>query len=102
MSEAADIVRHISVRGRVQSVGYRAFVEREALMRGVQGWVRNRHDGSVEAVFFGDAEIVQAMIEVCRRGPFVARIDALAQREGSADDCKPRRPGELFSVLATG
>ena len=101
MSEAADIVRHISVRGRVQGVGYRAFVEHEALRRGVEGWARNRRDDSVEAVFAGPRDVVAAMIEACRRGPFAARIDALDQREGSADDLKARRLGELFSVLAT-
>jgi len=101
MSDAAHIVRHISVRGRVQGVGYRAFVECEALKHGVEGWVRNRSDGAVEAVFAGPRDVVAAMIEACRRGPFAARIDVLDQREGRADDLKPRRPGELFSVLAT-
>ena len=43
------------VHGRVQGVGFRAFVEHEALQRGVEGWVRNRRDGSVEAVFAGEA-----------------------------------------------
>ena len=69
--------------------------------RGVEGWVRNRRDGSVEAVFAGDAEMVAAMIETCRRGPLGARVDALHQREGTADDLKLRRPGEVFSVLPT-
>jgi acylphosphatase len=94
-----SVIRHMIVHGRVQGVGFRAFVEGEALARGLQGWVRNRCDGSVEAVFMGEAATVAAMIEACRRGPFGARVDVLHQREGSADELKLRRPGELFSVL---
>jgi acylphosphatase len=87
------------MHGRVQGVGYRAFVEHEALRRGIEGWVRNCRDGSVEAVFAGEPAIVAAMIEACRRGPHSARVDALDQRAGNEDDLKPRRAGELFSVL---
>jgi acylphosphatase len=94
-----NVIRHVSVRGRVQGVGFRAFVEHEALTRGLEGWVRNCRDGSVEAVFSGEATVVAGMIEACRRGPDAARVDALDQRDGSADDLKPRRPGEVFSVL---
>jgi len=95
------VIRHVTMRGRVQGVGYRAFVEYEALKRGIEGWVRNRRDDSVEAVFAGPREVVAAMIEACRQGPFAARVDRLDQREGSEDDLTPRRPGEVFSVLAT-
>jgi len=93
------VIRHVIVHGRVQGVGFRAFVEGEALARGLQGWVRNRRDGSVEAVFMGEAATVAAIVEACRRGPFGARVDVLHQRDGSADELKLRRPGELFSVL---
>ena len=93
------VIRHMVVRGRVQGVGYRAFVEHEALHRGLAGWVRNRRDGSVEAVFAGSIEIVEAMIEACRRGPFSARVDTLDQREGTDDELRMRAPGDLFSVL---
>ncbi len=96
-----SIVRHVLVKGRVQGVGFRAFVEHEALKRGLEGWVRNCRDGSVEAVIKGDEQKVAEMIEACRRGPFAARVDALDQREGTAADLKLRRPGELFSVLPT-
>ena len=54
------IARHVIVLGRVQGVGYRAWTEREAQARGLQGWVRNRHDGTVEAVFAGPADAVRA------------------------------------------
>jgi acylphosphatase len=91
----------MAVHGRVQGVGYRAFVEHEALHHGVEGWVRNRRDGSVEAVLAGAPEKVAAIIEACRRGPPGARVDVLHQNEGDDSDLAPRRPGELFSVLPT-
>ena len=97
-----SVIRHIIVHGRVQGVGFRAFVEVEALTRGLEGWVRNRNDGSVEAVFAGEADAVAAMIEACRRGPsFGARVDVLHQRDSDGDDLKVRRAGESFSVLPT-
>ncbi len=94
-------IRHVTVHGRVQGVGFRAFVEQEALVRGLQGWVRNRRDGSVEAVFAGEVSAVIGMIEACGRGPMGARVTALHQREGAADELAARHPGELFSMLAT-
>jgi acylphosphatase len=94
-----SFIRHISVRGRVQGVGFRAFVEHEALKRGLGGWVRNRSDGTVEAMFAGEAAAVGAAVEACRRGPFGARVDALYEDEGTDADLKLRRSGELFSVL---
>ena len=94
-------IRHVIVRGRVQGVGFRAFVEVEALRRQLEGWVRNRHDGSVEAVFAGPPGLVQAMLEACRRGPSHARVDALDEHDGSADHLRLRRRGEVFSVLPT-
>ncbi|HEY8274381.1 MAG TPA: acylphosphatase [Pseudolabrys sp.] len=93
------VIRHIVVRGRVQGVGYRAFVEDEARQRGLRGWVRNRRDGSVEAVFAGPAADVEAAIEACRSGPFSARVSALDQREGTEVDLTERGGG--FSVLPT-
>ena len=95
-------IRHVIVRGRVQGVGYRAWVEDEALARGLEGWVRNRRDGAVEALFAGPTDAVGAMIEACREGPWGARVDALDQREGGPDDLVLRRRGERFSVLPTG
>jgi acylphosphatase len=96
-----SVIRHVMVRGRVQGVGFRAFVEVEAVARGLEGWVRNRREGTVEAVFMGEEAVVADVIEACRRGPFAARVDVLYQREGDASDFKPRRAGELFSVLPT-
>jgi acylphosphatase len=101
MSVRADVIRHVIIRGRVQGVGYRAWTEYTALERGVQGWVRNRHDASVEAVFAGPEATVTAMIEACRNGPPGARVDFLDQREASPEELTLRRRGELFSVLGT-
>lgn len=94
-------IRHISIRGRVQGVGYRAFVEREALAAGVEGWVRNCRDGSVEAVFSGPSGVVDRLIAACRRGPYAARVDALDDRPADVGELRPRRAGDRFSVLPT-
>jgi acylphosphatase len=95
------VIRHMVVHGRVQGVGFRAFVEVEAVKRGIEGWVRNRRDGSVEAVFAGEEAVVAEMIEVSRQGPFGSRVIALHEREGSDEDFKLRAPGDVFSVLPT-
>ena len=99
MNEEARITRHVSIRGRVQGVGFRAFVEHEALKRGIEGWVRNRRDGSVEALFAGIDKAVTGIIAACCVGP--GHIDAIDQRDGTEDELKLRRAGELFSVLPT-
>jgi acylphosphatase len=64
-------IRTVQVRieGRVQGVGYRVFVEMNAGELGLEGWVRNRRDGSVEAVFQGEEEAVEEMLRRCRQGP---------------------------------
>jgi acylphosphatase len=96
-----DVIFHVVISGRVQGVGFRAWTEIMADQRGIEGWVRNLRDGSVEALFAGAEESVLAMLELCRDGPRGARIDAIDQREGSAEDLALRRRGELFSVLET-
>jgi acylphosphatase len=96
-----NVIRHIIVRGRVQGVGYRAFVERETLRRSVEGWVRNRRDGSVEAVLSGVQDKVDAVVEACRRGPYSARVERIDQRDGTEDELKLRAPGDVFSMLPT-
>jgi acylphosphatase len=101
MSDLPRIIRHVSVRGQVQGVGFRAFVEHHALQHGLEGWVRNRRDGSVEAVFAGPAQAVEAMIAECRAGPPSGHVDALDQCDGTEADLKLRKPGELFSFLHT-
>jgi acylphosphatase len=101
MNEEARVIRHVSVRGLVQGVGYRAFVERHALRHGLEGWVRNRGDGSVEAVFAGPMSAVEAMIAECRVGPRHGKVDALDDRPATEDEFKLRKPDEVFSFLPT-
>lgn len=77
MTEPAQ---HLIVRGMVQGVGYRWSMVQAAQQRGVQGWVRNRRDGSVEALVTGAADAVQSLIDWARKGPPQARVDALEVR----------------------
>ena len=97
----SGIIRHVRVRGRVQGVGFRMFVEDAAAMHGIDGWVRNRRDGSVEAVFAGSLEAVRAVVEACRRGPRGAWVEAVDESEGTAAMLAQRYPSERFSVLRT-
>jgi acylphosphatase len=77
------------ITGRVQGVGFRAWTRREARRRTVRGWVRNRSDGSVEAFLIGAPEAVEELVDACRRGPSLARVEAVsrfpAEDDGSAD-----------------
>jgi acylphosphatase len=101
MSDPPHIVVHVVVHGRVQGVGYRAFVAREAARHCVEGWVRNCRDGTVEALFKGEAEVIDDMLAACRQGPSGSRVDAIHQRAGSDADLRARVPGEEFSLLPT-
>lgn len=95
------MIRHVVMRGVVQGVGYRAFVMDAALRRGLEGWVRNRRDGTVEAVFSGGDAAIAAIMEACRQGPSGAQVDAVDAGEGEPQLLAQRRPGERFSVLKT-
>lgn len=77
----------VLVSGRVQGVGFRAWTGRTAAALGLSGWVRNRRDGRVEAVFTGPAEAVARMLDACRRGPAAARVEAVE----TFDDAAPER-----------
>jgi acylphosphatase len=69
-----NIRAHVIISGRVQGVFYRMSTQRAAREQGVNGWVKNRYDGTVEAVFEGDREAVAAMIKWCWNGPPGARV----------------------------
>ena len=73
------------ISGRVQGVGFRAFVERQAHRHGIRGWVRNRRDGTVEALLIGDPHTLGEMEAACRRGPSMAVVAHL-KRFDAADD----------------
>ncbi len=75
MSTPHTITRHLRITGRVQGVCYRASMTEEATRLGLQGWVRNRQDGSVEALAQGPASDVQALIDWAHQGPRLARVD---------------------------
>ena len=77
--------RHVVIYGFVQGVGFRFGVERTATARGVAGWVRNRPDGTVEAVFEGERADVEALVEFCRRGPRGAEVERVDVEEESAE-----------------
>ena len=94
-------IRQVRISGRVQGVGYRAWVEHRARSHGLEGWVRNRHDGSVEALFSGPPDTVADMIALCRRGPSSARVVAIQEEPAQPDALNLRRPRERFSVLPT-
>ncbi|HUP97311.1 MAG TPA: acylphosphatase [Usitatibacter sp.] len=71
------LARRLSIRGRVQGVFFRESMRQEAARLGVTGWVRNRRDGSVEAVVQGGAEAVDAMVRWAQRGPRDAEVAAV-------------------------
>jgi acylphosphatase len=95
-----NVVRHLVVRGRVQGVGYRMWTEDLAERSGLEGWVRNRRDGSVEVVFAGPEQAVMAAVEACRSGPRGAHVDTVDVEEGDASLLEQREGGR-FAVLRT-
>lgn len=78
---SASITRRLTVRGRVQGVGYRNYIEYKAGELGISGWVRNRLDGSVEAVVHGAPQAVAAIIECAQRGPRAAQVTGVEVSE---------------------
>lgn len=78
--------RRVRIWGAVQGVFFRATCAREAARRGVAGWVRNVPDGSVEAVFEGPADAVEAMTAWCRRGPDGARVEGVEAADEPPED----------------
>ena len=86
----------VRIEGRVQGVWYRGWTEDRAAALGLSGWVRNRRDGTVEAVFSGPVGAVRAMVEACRRGPPAARVSRVVEEPYAAE---PVPPG--FRMLPT-
>jgi len=79
----------VIISGRVQGVWYRGWTVDEATARGIDGWVRNRRDGTVEAVLSGPVESVDAMIAACWDGPLAAQVEAIQ----TFNDADPVDPG---------
>jgi acylphosphatase len=80
-AEKPTQARRFLVRGRVQGVGYRWFVEREAHILGLSGWVRNNHDGSVEVLAMGTRDQLAGLGSRLRQGPRAARVDDVEESE---------------------
>lgn len=88
------ICRKLTITGRVQGVGYRWSLCAEAEVLGLAGWVRNRHDGSVEALLIGQAELVEALTVWAHRGPPSAQVAAVVCSDQPAVD------GEVLNGFA--
>ena len=83
------VTRQIRVRGRVQGVGFRYSLRLEAERAGVRGWVRNRRDGSVEALFQGDAEAVARLVAWAHHGPPAAQVEELHESDAEPAFAQP-------------
>ncbi|HZH52999.1 MAG TPA: acylphosphatase [Microvirga sp.] len=90
---------HVIIRGRVQGVGYRAWTHHQAQLHGLSGWVRNRRDGSVEAVFAGPSDLVDVMLKACRQGPRGAVVEAVEEVEASQEASAPLRTFEVRDTV---
>lgn len=78
--EQGDKTVHVRISGRVQGVGFRAWTRSNARKRSLDGWVRNREDGTVEAVFSGPPNMVDDMLRACEDGPLASRVQAIQVR----------------------
>jgi acylphosphatase len=89
------MAKHVVISGRVQGVGFRYSMADEAERLGVTGWVRNRRDGTVEAVVDGEADAVASLLDWARRGPPAARVTdvAISEIEGSFERFEMRPTG---------
>ncbi len=79
-----NVTKRLRISGRVQGVGFRASLADEARLRGLAGWVRNRRDGTVEAMVHGDSQQFDALLAWARRGPRAARVDRVEVEEVEA------------------
>ena len=89
------MIKRLTIEGRVQGVGYRAFFAGKAIALGLAGWVRNRRDGSVEACVAGDAAMLDAIIQWSRRGPPTAKVSNVLIE----DVTEPVELGGTFKIL---
>jgi len=87
--------KRLIIRGRVQGVGYRAWMIAEATARGLSGWVANRRDGAVEALVYGETDVVEEMMRLCRRGPRLAEVTEIDEHLAEP----PTEPGFHHATL---
>ena len=92
----APVAIRVRIEGRVQGVWFRAWAVEQASARSLSGWVRNRRDGSVEALFSGPAAAVREMVALCRQGPPAARVSHIVEMPAAppAGDGFVQRPTE--------
>ena len=95
----SDTAVQIQISGRVQGVSYRAWLEQLADTLGLSGWVRNRHDGWVEAVLQGPAAAVEAALSLMERGPPDSRVDDVAVRPAEREEIALIQDAGGFAVL---
>lgn len=93
----SETIVRVRIEGRVQGVWFRGWTIEEARRRGLVGWVRNRLDGSVEALFSGPQDSIEAMIVLCRRGPDSARVSSTQRFPATANELR----GDGFVHLPT-
>ncbi len=89
MTEGAGKTVRVVIEGQVQGVWFRVWARQEALRLGLDGWVRNRADGSVEALLAGPAAVVDEMLSLCRIGPPMATVEAVHVKPAEP----PSKPG---------
>jgi acylphosphatase len=95
------LIFHLTISGRVQGVSYRVWLQAEALSRGIRGWTRNRANGDVEALLAGPADAVQALCELCRSGPPMARVDQILVADAEPSALEPAGAANAFAILPT-
>ena len=89
----SSLVTRLIIHGRVQGVGFRNWTQHTARRHALEGWVRNRSNGTVEALLYGPDAAVTAMVAECRRGPAGARVDRIDQSAGSESELGLRSAG---------
>ena len=94
------VIRHVDFQGPGARCRLSRLCRGRGGAAGVDGWVRNRRDGTVEAVFAGDAKAVEDMIAACRKGSYAARVDGIEVRDGREDEFA-LRGNDTFAVLPT-
>jgi len=77
---------HILVHGRVQGVSFRAWTQHQAQLHGLKGWVRNRRDGTVEALFAGPGDLLDIMLKACHEGPAGSQVERVEVVDGDRSD----------------
>jgi len=96
---SANRTLHVLIHGRVQGVGFRAWTHHQAELHGLKGWVRNRRDGTVEAVFSGPDDLVDVMLKACRQGPRGAVVERIEPVEADEEEIDRSGPFEVRRTI---